>query len=706
MPDNIPVAKLMEHQAISELRRLGEMLVKSNVAYHSDDEPIIDDATYDSLKARNLEIELTFPHLKSSDSPSDTIGARPSERFKKIKHTVRMLSLSNAFNANEIDDFVLRIKKFLNIPQVQPMAMVAEPKIDGLSLAIRYEHGQLIHAVTRGDGDIGEDVTANAKTIEDIPTTLLGAPDLLEVRGEVYMSHLDFASLNEVQSNLNQKLFSNPRNAAAGSLRQLDAQITQKRPLKFFAYAWGEISSPLGNTQTEAVNRLKELGFSVNPLFKSFGSTDGLVKHYKEIEKIRSDLGYDIDGMVYKVDDLAFQARLGFRATTPRWAIAHKFQAEMAWTKLLDIDIQVGRTGALSPVARLYPVTVGGVVVSNATLHNEDYIKGVDSKGRDIRDGKDIRIGDWVQVYRAGDVIPKISDVDLSRRTKDSAPFDFLTKLKAEGIEGNRATGDAVWRYSGNQPSPYLAVEALKHFVSRQAFDIEGLGIKQIEQFYQRGWIRTPLDIFTLREQYGSGQAQQLKNLEGWGLTSATKLFDSIDQKRSVPLYRFIFALGIRHVGEGSAKLLASHFLTWPSFRAAMLEALPESEAWETLINIDGIGTVLAKSVIEPFQDDAQLTEIDALVDQLVVLPVDENNFTSSPVAAQIVVFTGTLEKMTRAEAKAHAERLGAKVSGSVSSKTDILIAGPGAGSKIKKALEFGVKILDEEGWISLIEKS
>ena len=706
MPDHIPVVKLMEHQALSELQRLGEMLVKSNVAYYSDDEPIIDDATYDSLKARNLEIELTFPHLKSSDSPSDTIGARPSERFKKIKHTVRMLSLSNAFNANEIDDFVLRIKKFLNIPQVQPMAMVAEPKIDGLSLAIRYEHGQLIHAVTRGDGDIGEDVTANAKTIEDIPTTLLGAPDLLEVRGEVYMSHLDFASLNEVQSNLNQKLFSNPRNAAAGSLRQLDAQITQKRPLKFFAYAWGEISSPLGNTQTEAVNRLKELGFSVNPLFKSFGSTDGLVKHYKEIEKIRSDLGYDIDGMVYKVDDLAFQARLGFRATTPRWAIAHKFQAEMAWTKLLDIDIQVGRTGALSPVARLYPVTVGGVVVSNATLHNEDYIRGVDSKGRDIRDGKDIRIGDWVQVYRAGDVIPKISDVDLSRRTKDSAPFDFLTKLKAEGIEGNRATGDAVWRYSGNQPSPHLAVEALKHFVSRQAFDIEGLGIKQIEQFYQRGWIRTPLDIFTLHEHYGSGQAQELKNVEGWGLTSASKLFDSIDQKRRVPLYRFIFALGIRHVGEGSAKLLASHFLTWPSFRAAMLEALPESEAWETLINIDGIGTVLAKSVIEPFQDDAQLTEIDALVDQLVVLPVDENNFISSPVAAQIVVFTGTLEKMTRAEAKAHAERLGAKVSGSVSSKTDILIAGPGAGSKIKKALEFGVKILDEEGWISLIEKS
>ena len=563
-----------------------------------------------------------------------------------------------------------------------------------------------MHAVTRGDGEIGEDVTANAKSIDDIPITIFDAPDLLEVRGEVYMGHSEFTALNDFQLNSKQKLFSNPRNAAAGSLRQLDARITRDRPLKFYAYAWGSISSPLGRTQTESVNQLKKFGFSVNPLFRRFETTDGLVEHYKYVEKIRPDLGYDIDGMVYKVDDLALQERLGFRSTAPRWAIAHKFPAEMAWTQLIDIDIQVGRTGALSPVARLKPVTVGGVVVSNATLHNEDYIRGVDSKGHKIRDGKDIRIGDYVQVYRAGDVIPKVSDVDLSRRPKDSIPFDFLKKLEAEGIEGHRADGDAVWRYSGKQPSPYLAIETLKHFVSRQAFDIEGLGTKQIEQFFDRGWITIPLDIFTLKNKYGSGQALQLKNIEGWGTKSASNLFDSIDQKREIPLNRFIFALGIRHVGEGSAKLLAAQFLTWNNFTRAMVEAVPESEPWEALLNIDGIGDVMAKSVIEPFQDVAQLNEINALVDQLVVLPFEQINKANSPIAGQTIVFTGTLEKMTRAEAKARAERLGAKVSGSVSPKTNILIAGSGAGSKIKKASEFGVKIMDEEDWISLIEET
>ena len=705
MPHNISLAKLSEDQARIELRRLAEILVNSNLAYHGEDTPNMDDATYDALKLRNLGIELRFPQLKLPNSPSDQIGSEPREGFQKIQHTVRMLSLGNAFNKNDVDDFVVRLKKFLNIPVELPLCMVAEPKIDGLSLAVRYEHGQLVHAVTRGDGEIGEDVTANAKTIENIPTTILGAPDLLEVRGEVYMSHLDFSALNKVQLKTKQKLFSNPRNAAAGSLRQLDAQITRDRPLRFFAYAWGALSSSLGNTQTECVNRLKELGFSVNPLFKSFENTEGLVGHYNDVEIIRSDLGYDIDGMVYKVDDLELQERLGFKSTTPRWAIAHKFPAELAWTKLIDIDIQVGRTGALSPVARLQPVTVGGVVVSNATLHNEDYIRGLDSKGNKIRDGKDIRIGDWVQVYRAGDVIPKVSDVDLSRRAKHSAPFNFSEKLQIEEIEGHRADGDAVWRYSGKHPSPHLAMEALKHFVSRQAFDIEGLGTKQIEQFYQRGWITTPVDIFTLKDKYGPGREQQLKNIEGWGARSALNLFDNIDKKRQIHLHRLIFALGIRHVGESSAKLLASRFLTWSEFVKAMLEAIPESEPWEALLAIDGIGSVMGKSVIEPFQDASQLTKIQALVEQLVVLPVQQIDTTASPVAGQIVVFTGTLEKMTRAEAKARAERLGAKVSGSVSLKTDLLIAGPGAGSKIKKATDFGVKILDEEGWISLIEK-
>ena len=706
MPLNISIENLSEDEARGELFRLAKVLTQSNVAYHSEDKPTIDDATYDALKRRNQKIELRFPQLKLPKSASDQIGAQPKEGFQKIQHTIRMLSLSNAFDKEDVDDFVIRIKKFLSIPVDHPLSMVAEPKIDGLSLAVRYEKGKLVHAVTRGDGEIGEEVTENAKTIDDIPITICDAPDLLEVRGEVYMGHSEFTALNKVQLNSKQKLFSNPRNAAAGSLRQLDARITRDRPLKFYAYAWGALSSSLGRTQTESVNQLKKFGFSVNPLFRRFETTDGLIEHYNYVEKIRPDLGYDIDGMVYKVDDLGLQERLGFRSTAPRWAIAHKFPAEMAWTQLIDIDIQVGRTGALSPVARLKPVTVGGVIVSNATLHNEDYIRGVDSKGHKIRDGKDIRIGDYVQVYRAGDVIPKIFDVDLSRRPKDSIPFDFLKKLIAEGIDGHREDGDAVWRYSGKQPSPHLAIEALKHFVSRQAFDIEGLGTKQIEQFFDRGWITTPLDIFTLKYKYGSGQALQLKNVEGWGTKSASNLFNSIDQKRKISLNRFIFALGIRHVGEGSAKLLAAQFLTWNNFTRAMVEAVPESEPWEALLNIDGIGDVMAKSVIEPFQDVSQLNEINALVEQLVVLPFEQINTANSLVAGQTVVFTGTLEKMTRAEAKARAERLGAKVSGSVSPKTNILIAGSGAGSKIKKASEFGVRIMDEEDWISLIEET
>jgi DNA ligase (NAD+) len=582
--------------------------------------------------------------------------------------------------------------------------MTAEPKIDGLSLAIRYEQGRLVYAVTRGDGEVGEDVTANAKTISDIPLVLSGAPDVLEVRGEVYMTHADFAALNDAQALAGHKSFSNPRNAAAGSLRQLDSKITEARPLLFFAYAWGEVSEPLGATQSEAVRRLNKLGFTTNSLFSECKTTTELLAHYRKIELVRSDLGYDIDGIVYKVDDLSLQSRLGFRTTTPRWAIAHKFPAELAWTELLDIDIQVGRTGALSPVARLNPVTVGGVVVSNATLHNEDYIAGRDSKGGKIRDGKDIRIGDWVQVYRAGDVIPKISDVDLSRRGLGSKPFDFASKLKLEAIEGSREEGDAVWRYSGSEPLPDLAIEGLRHFVSRQAFDIDGLGAKQIEQFYHRGWICAPVEIFTLKQRFGTGQLQQLSNLEGWGEKSAENLFDSIDEKRSISLPRLIFALGIRHVGEGAARLLATSFMTWKTFEDAMRAALPGSASWDSLVDIDGIGAVMARSVVAPFQEPWRLLEIRALVAQLDVIPVQPIETSSSPVAGKTVVFTGTLEKMTRAEAKARAESLGAKVSGSVSAKTDILIAGPGAGSKAKKATDFGTFILDEDGWISLIE--
>ena len=472
----------------------------------------------------------------------------------------------------------------------------------------------------------------------------------------------------------------------------------------FFAYAWGDLSEPLAPSQSAAVARLRALGFSTNTLFKTCDTSEELISHYRAVEMARADLGYDIDGMVYKVDDLALQARLGFRATTPRWAIAHKFPAELAWTELLGIDIQVGRTGALSPVARLNPVTVGGVVVSNATLHNEDYIAGRDSKGQSIRGGKDIRVGDWVQIYRAGDVIPKIADVDLERRTADSRAFDFAEKLKQEGIQGLRAPGDAIWRYSGAEPLADLAIESLKHFVSRQAFDIEGLGAKQIEQFYHRGWLRTFEDIFTLKTRFGPGQVQQVSKLEGWGEKSAQKLFDGIDAKCSIELHRVIFALGIRHVGEGAAKLLANRFVTWEAFSEAMLAAVPGSAAAAALVDIDGVGAVMAQSVVEPFRDPERFAALQCLVAHLQVIPAPQIDTASSPVAGKTVVFTGTLVKMTRAEAKARAEMLGAKVSGSVSAKTDILVAGDGAGSKAKKAADLGIDTLDEEGWIALIE--
>ncbi|MGB2354618.1 MAG: NAD-dependent DNA ligase LigA [Planktomarina sp.] len=704
MAQDPPVSDMSEDQARSELQRLALALAQANRAYHHDDSPSIDDATFDRLKLRNAQIEQRFPHLKRKDSPSDQIGAKPKEGFCKIRHRQPMLSLSNAFEAKDVEDFVARLKKFLNLKPQSDMRMTAEPKIDGLSLAVRYEKGQLVHAATRGDGETGEDVTANALTIADIPKTLSGAPDILEVRGEVYMTHADFAALNVAQEQAGQKPFSNPRNAAAGSLRQLDAQITKSRQLLFFAYAWGDLSEPLAPSQSKAVARLRALGFSTNSLFKTCDTSEELISHYRAVEMARADLGYDIDGMVYKVDDLALQARLGFRATTPRWAIAHKFPAELAWTELLGIDIQVGRTGALSPVARLNPVTVGGVVVSNATLHNEDYIAGRDSKGQSIRGGKDIRVGDWVQIYRAGDVIPKIADVDLARRPADSRAFDFAEKLKQEGIQGQRAPGDAIWRYSGAEPLADLAIESLKHFVSRQAFDIEGLGAKQIEQFYNRGWIRTFEDICTLKARFGPGQLQQVSKLEGWGEKSAQKLFDGIDAKRSIELHRLIFALGIRHVGEGAAKLLANRFVTWEAFSEAMLSAVPGSPAAAPVVDIDGVGAVMAQSVVEPFQDPARFAALQCLVAHLQVIPAPQIDTASSPVAGKTVVFTGTLLKTTRAEAKTRAEMLGAKVSGSVSAKTDILVAGDGAGSKAKKAADLGIETLDEEGWIALIE--
>src|SRR6056297_1078562 len=579
-PDNTTkVEDLTEREARDELVSLSRILDEANRAYHAEDAPAMSDAEYDRLKRRNVEIEARFPDLKRDDSPTEQVGAAPAEGFSKVRHSIRMLSLANAFDAEDIDDFDIAIRRYLGLAADAPLAYTAEPKIDGLSLALRYEGGELIQAATRGDGAEGENVTANARTIDDIPQTLTDAPDILEVRGEVYMSHSDFEALNIRQAERGGKTFANPRNAAAGSLRQLDAAITRSRPLRFFAYSWGTLSQPLAETQMGAIQRLEELGFQTNPLTRLCDGPEEMLAHYAEIEAERADLGYDIDGVVYKVDDLSLQARLGFRSTTPRWAIAHKFPAETGITRLERIEIQVGRTGALSPVARLTPVTVGGVVVSNATLHNEDYIKGRDSAGEPIRGGVDIRVGDWVTVYRAGDVIPKIKDVDLTRRPEDAVPYVFPETCPECGSHAVREAGESVRRCTGGLVCPAQAVERLRHFVSRAAFDIEGLGAKQVEAFFRLGWIREPADIFTLKDRHGPGCAQQVANLEGWGARSAENLFSAIEARREIPLNRLIFGLGIRHVGESSATLLARHYGTWEGFRDAMAATAEPGEA-------------------------------------------------------------------------------------------------------------------------------
>ncbi len=748
MSNSITPADMTEDEARAELERLAKALLRANRLYHAEDAPEISDAEYDSLKRRNAEIEAQFPHLKRADSPSEQVGVRAADGFSKVTHAMRMMSLGNAFDDEDVGDFDRSIRKYLGLAAGAPLAFTAEPKIDGLSLSLRYEDGELVQAATRGDGEVGENVTANARTVSDIPQRIKDAPAVLEVRGEVYMSHADFDALNQRQTESGGKTFANPRNAAAGSLRQLDAEITRARPLRFFAYAWGEVSEPLADTQMGAIERLKDFGFSTNALTRLCNATEDILAHYRDIEAQRSTLGYDIDGVVYKVNDLALQARLGFRSTTPRWAIAHKFPAELAWTRLEAIDIQVGRTGALSPVARLHPVTVGGVVVSNATLHNEDYIAGRDAKGGTIRDGKDIRVGDWVQVYRAGDVIPKVADVDLTKRPADSIAYAFPQECPECDSAAIREDGDAVRRCTGGLICPAQAVEKLKHFVSRKAFDIEGLGAKQIEMFHGDEVlpINTPADIFTLQAR-DTGNLARLKNRDGWGETSARNLFDAIDEKRTIELGRLLFALGIRHVGEVGARDLALHYLTWEAMAQAIDAARPaalaqrradqaeEAEriaateenrrarvketrdaaiatsdvpeaaatAWSDLIGIDGIGATLGLSLSDAFANSDERRAFDDLIRHLTIISPDAPA-SDSPVAGKTVVFTGTLEKMTRAEAKARAEALGAKVSGSVSKKTDLLVAGPGAGSKAKKAAELGIETLDEDGWLQLID--
>ncbi len=706
MIKEIPVSALTEEQAREDLARLATLIAEANLAYHGNDAPDLTDAEYDVLKKRNAAIEARFPHIKRRDSPSELVGAAPSDGFGKIKHDVRMLSLENAFDRAEITDFDDRVRKFLGA--TGQVSYTAEPKIDGLSLSLRYVNGKLTQAATRGDGEVGENVTENARTIADIPQHLHGEnnPSLMDIRGEVYMSHADFAALNARNAASGDKTFANPRNAAAGSLRQLDASITASRPLKFFAYAWGALSEPLAKTQSGAIARLHAFGFKTNPLTTLCDGPDAMLAHYAKIESQRATLGYDIDGVVYKVDDLTLQARLGFRSSTPRWAIAHKFPAELAWTRLEAIDIQVGRTGALSPVARLKPVTVGGVVVSNATLHNEDYIQGRDSKGNSIREGRDIRVGDWVQVYRAGDVIPKIADVDLGQRPANAMPYQFPDLCPDCGSPALREPGDAVRRCTGGLICPAQAVERLKHFVARGAFDIEGLGAKQVEAFFADPDlpIKTPADIFTLQSRDAAQPLRKLKNRDGWGDKSVTNLFAAIEEKRRIPLNRLIFALGIRHVGESSANLLANHYTSWQALATAMTSAeIGSGPEWRDLTAIDGVGDVLAASLVTAFHHPSERAAIDMLAAHLTVQDAVQNAPQDSPVAGKTLVFTGTLEKMSRAEAKSRAEQLGAKVAGSVSAKTDLVIAGPGAGSKAKAAEALGVAIIDEDGWLALI---
>ena len=698
-----PVEDLSADEASAELARLAAEISHHDRLYYQSDAPEISDADYDELRRRNEAIEARFPELARPDSPSKRIGAPAVETFAKVRHRVPMLSLGNAFDDGEVVDFAARVRRFLSLKADDPLAVTAEPKIDGLSISIRYEKGRLVEAATRGDGAEGENVTANVRTIREIPARLEGkaVPAVAEVRGEIYMSHADFAALNAAQVGSGGKVFANPRNAAAGSLRQLDPTITAARPLRFFAYAWGEMSEMPAETQMGMVAAFAGWGLPVNPLMRLCDDADGMLAFYREIGERRAALGYDIDGVVYKVNRLDLQDRLGFVSRSPRWAIAHKFPAEQATTLLRDIEIQVGRTGALTPVAKLEPVTVGGVVVSNATLHNEDEIAR-----------KDIRIGDTVVVQRAGDVIPQIVRVIEEKRPHGTGPYAFPKLCPVCGSHAVREAdndpeaGGVVRRCTGGLICPAQAKERLKHFVSRLAFDIEGMGEEKIEAFFDEGLIRRPADIFTL-EARDAASASPLAERKGFGKKSVENLFRAIDTRRTIGLERFIFALGIRHVGETTAKDLAKAFRTIDAFRKAAeaaAEGGKESEAYRDIDDIEGIGETVVDALVDFFSEPHNTQALDDLLAHVTVTPFERPVAVQSPVTGKTVVFTGKLERVGRSEAKAQAERLGAKVAGSVSARTDYVVAGADAGSKLANARKLGVAVLTEDEWLALIK--
>lgn len=698
------VGTLTQAEAKAELKRLAAEIARHDALYYRQDAPEISDAEYDALRARNTALEARFPALQRADSPSKRVGAKPVEAFGKVRHAVPMLSLGNAFDDEEVSDFVTRVRRFLGLEPEALIEVVAEPKIDGLSISLTYEGGQLVQGATRGDGIEGENVTANVMTIKQIPHRLSGRniPDRIEVRGEIYLPHADFKALNAEQAATGSKVFANPRNAAAGSLRQLDSSITARRPLRFFAYAWGMASALPAKTQSGVVEAFARWKLPTNPLMRVCTSVEEVLAYYRDIGEKRATLGYDIDGVVYKVNSLDWQERLGFVSRAPRWAIAHKFAAEEVTTVLLGIDIQVGRTGALTPAAKLEPVTVGGVVVSNATLHNEDEIAR-----------KDIRVGDTVMVRRAGDVIPQVMGVILEKRPKGTKAFKMPTVCPVCGShavrESDERTGrtDVVRRCTGGLICPAQAKERLKHFVSRNAFDIEGLGEKQIELFYDEGRIMRPADIFTLQGRDARlPEDQRLENKKGFGAKSVEKLFASIEARRRISLDRFIYALGIRHIGETTARDLAKALKTFDALRTASLAAAKDGkggDAYEDLDNIEGIGETVVDALVDFFGESHNIEALDDLLKEVAPEPFKRMAATTSPVTDKTVVFTGSLEKMTRPEAKALAERLGAKVAGSVSKKTDYVIAGSDAGSKLAKAREAGVTVLTEDEWLKLI---